>query len=207
MNRLSTGIAVRHRSAVILLAATAVISLTGCMASPDVGAGNGPPDSSGGGSSTPASQPAPPVKPESAGSVGPVEQPELPAVDGELDETIKLSTGFTVALDSISATTVKAETPGDVAGPAVEVVVQVTNVSKEPQRVDSAVVTLETDEGDLGIPTIAGGASALKGELAPQESTKGHYLFMLDPAEGRDISISVNYAAGEPVAKFTGRTP
>lgn len=182
----------------IACAVTALLGATGCTAAPD--AGSQTPGS-------PASNSSPSTTPAPAGSVGPTEQPELPLEEGALDEQIELSTGFVIELDSVTTTAVEAETPGDVSGPAVEVVVTVTNTSSETQSVDSAVVTLETPDGDIGIPTLAGGAVHLAGEVAPRASAEGRYLFMLDPADGRDITISVNYAAGEPVARFTGRTP
>lgn len=185
---------------VYTVAVVTVIGLSGCTAAPSAGP---PPTDSGGSSSTPVGEA---VEPEPAGTVGPTERPELAVVEGALNEAVELPTGFVVALDSISTTAVTAETPGDVAGDAVVVVVEVRNTSKEPQNVDSAVVTLETGDGELGIPTIAGDPSPLTGDIPPESSAKGRYLFMLDPATGRDITISVNYAAGEPVAQFTGRT-
>lgn len=206
LHAISTGFSARSRWAVAFVAA-AVLGVTGCAANPVDGTEAGDPVSNStvmDGSST---DQAPPITPEAPGSVGPVEQPELPVVEGQLDETIALQTGAIVEVKSISAQTVEAETPGDVAGSAVAVVVRVTNDSAEPLNVSSAVVTLETVEGDLGIPTIAGGASALSGDIAPQASAEGRYLFMLDPPSGRDITISVNYAAGEPIARFTGLTP
>lgn len=184
-------------------AVAALLGTAGCVAAP----GGDPQTSETPGSGAAASSASPSTTPAPAGSVGPTEQPPLPLVEGPLDERIELSTGFVVELDSVTATAVEAETPGDVSGPAVEVVVTVTNDSEETQSVDSAVVTLETPDGDLGIPTLAGGADHLAGDVAPRASAEGRYLFMLDPAEGRDLTISVNYAAGEPVAQFTGRTP
>lgn len=205
----SVGFKIRGRWA-LACAAAVIIAASGCVAAPDAAAPDAEPQASspptsGATDSAPASSAVP--APEPAGSVGPTEQPALPIVEGGLDEEIELSTGFVVALGSITATTVEAETPGDVAGDAIAVVVTVTNASSEPQSIDSAVVTLETADGGLGIPTLAGGAAPLSGEVAPQASAEGRYLFMLDPVEDRDITISVNYAAGEPVAQFTGRTP
>lgn len=155
----------------------------------------------------PAQEPSASAVPRTADGLGPTEQPALPTAEGEIDEDIELATGIVVALESVTTATVEAETPGDVAGDAVEVVVVVTNTSSETQSVESAVVTLETPEGDLGIPTIAGGASPLSGDIAPEKTAEGRYLFMLDPVRDRDVVVSVNYAAGEPVAQFTGRTP
>lgn len=138
---------------------------------------------------------------------GPTVAPVLPVVEGAIDEEIELTTDFVISLSSLKATVVEAETPGDVAGDAVEVIVQVTNNSSESQSVNSAVVSLETMDGDLGIPTIAGGAEPLDGGIEPKESVEGRYIFMLDPVHDREVIIRVNYAAGEPIAEFTGVTP
>ncbi|RGE16224.1 hypothetical protein [Leucobacter sp. wl10] len=175
-----------------IIALAATIGVTGCVAQTD--AAPRAPGYSAGETAAPQD------------SLGPTEQPALPVVEGAIGEKVELATGIAVVLASVTTTTVEAETPGDVAGDAVEVVVRVSNGSSETQSVDSAVVTLETAEGGLGIPTNVD-ASPLSGDIAPRKDAEGRYLFMLDPVSGRDITISVNYAAGEPVARFTGRTP
>lgn len=151
---------------------------------------------------TPAATPTSSQAPDS----GPTEAPDLPVVEGKLDEDVELPTGVSVSVTSVRATSVKAETPGETSGPAVKVVVAVTNDSEDTYDVDSAVVALYTPDGELGIPTLAGGTDVLSGTLKPGAETRGTYVFMLDPAKGRDIIVSVNYAAGEPVAEFTGRS-
>ncbi|MFC6325232.1 hypothetical protein ACFP59_04845 [Microbacterium koreense] len=99
-----------------------------------------------------------------------------------------------------------ASTPGEVSGPAVEVEIRVTNNSAEDQDVNSAVVTLAAEDGEYGIPTLAGGPTALEGSLAPGETAVGTYMFMLNPAGDREVVVLVNYSAGEPIARFTGST-
>lgn len=135
---------------------------------------------------------------------GPTEAPELTVQAGALDETITLSTDVAITIDKISTTTVTPETPGEYAGPAVIVTVSVANDSDRAQSIDSAVVNLVTDDGDVGVATTAGPNKPLQGELAAGAKTEGTYVFMLDPAQGRAVSINVNYAAGEPVATFAG---
>ena len=107
-----------------------------------------------------------------------------------------------IAVDAIEVT---AETPGEVDGTAVRVTVQAHNESSEPQSVDSAVVTVLASD-DYGIGTTAGDPSPLSGVVAPGDTASGVYVFMLDPAADREVTVSVNYAAGEPVAVFTGKT-
>lgn len=124
---------------------------------------------------------------------------------GALDAPIALSTDIVVTIDDVSTTTIEPKTPGEFAGPAVVVTVSVANDSTRAQSIDSAVVSLVTDDGEVGVGTTAGPNAPLQGELAAGASAEATYVFMLDPAEGRSVKISVNYAAGEPVATFAGQ--
>lgn len=144
----------------------------------------------------------PPADPEEE---GPTEAPALTEESGALDAPITLSTEMVVSIDKVSTTTITPETPGEFAGPAVIVTVSVSNDSAQTQSIDSAVISLVTDDGEVGIGTTAGPNKPLQGELAAGAKAEGTYVFMLDPAEGRSVKISVNYAAGEPVASFTGQ--
>ncbi|WP_231555001.1 DUF4352 domain-containing protein [Microbacterium sp. ZOR0019] len=167
----------------------------GCTAAPDVGDSPAPE----GTSTTDWTAPA------DADAEGPTEAPTLTEQSGAIEEPITLSTEMVVAVDDIAITTVKPETPGEYAGSAVVVTISVTNDSKRAQSIDSAVVNLVTDDGDVGIGTTAGPNEPLHGELAAGASAEGTYVFMLDPAKGRSVKISVNYAAGEPLAVFAGQ--
>ena len=143
--------------------------------------------------------------PADAEAEGPTEGPALTEENGALDAPITLSTDVVVTIDKISTTTIEPKTPGEYAGSAVVVTLSVVNDSKRAQSVDSAVVSLVTDDGDIGVATTAGPNRPLQGELAAGAKTTGTYVFMLDPTQGRSVKISVNYAAGEPVATFAGQ--
>lgn len=187
----------------------AIIVMSGCApvtsAAPDASTSpstTAPSDSSEPTTTAPAPKPSEPDEAE-----GPETPAPLPTVDGKIDDGIELSTGMSVELASIKKTKVTAETPGEMSGPAVVVTVKITNTSSERQNVDSAVVSLTTDDGEIGIPTLGGGSEPFAGNVAPGRSATARYVFMLDPAGDREVTISVNYAAGEPVAQFSGRTP
>lgn len=152
---------------------------------------------------TPTSTWSPPADPAEE---GPTVAPPLPEVEGDLDEPITLSTGVVVSVDSITTMTVTPQTPGEYAGPAVIVTVSVSNDSEESVDVSSAVVNLVADDGEVGIATTAGPNRPLQGTVAAGARVTGTYVFMLDPAERRTVTVSVNYAAGEPVARFAGST-
>jgi hypothetical protein len=137
---------------------------------------------------------------------GPVAAAPVPTQTTTIDQPVEFETGIVVALTSVSSATVTAETPGEISGPAVVVKLAVTNNSTAPIDLASAVVNLSAADGEYGVGTTAGGPEPLVGTLAPGEESTGIYVFMLDPAQGRDVIISVNYGAGEPLAVFTGKS-
>ena len=146
------------------------------------------------------------TEPSSAGaSEGPTAAPDLPTETASADSPIEFATGVDVEITGIEATEVEATTPGEVSGTAVLVTVAVRNQSTEPINLDSSVVTLEADD-EYGIPTTAGDPTPLAGELDAGDKGTGTYVFMLDPAKDRAVTITVNYAAGEPVAIFSGES-
>lgn len=136
---------------------------------------------------------------------GPQTAPELPTKEAALDETVSFDTGIDVAITGIESIDVEAETPGEVSGPAIRVTVKAENTTDTAQSLESAVVALAADDGEPGIGTTAGSPQPFKGSIKPGASASGTYVFMLDPASDRMVSVSVNYAAGEPVAIFTGK--
>lgn len=148
----------------------------------------------------------PPPSGVASGDDGPLEAAPLPTATAAIDEAIELETGMVIEVLRVAPIRVVAQTPGEVDGSAVRVVVAARNGSDEPQSVDSAVVTLAAADGEHGIGTTAGGPSPLAGTVAPGEVVTGTYVFMLGDADGREVTVSVNYAAGEPVAVFTGPT-
>ncbi|MFF5625271.1 hypothetical protein ACFY5A_07865 [Microbacterium sp. NPDC012755] len=136
---------------------------------------------------------------------GPQTAAPLPTQEAAVGETVAFDTGISVVIDKVESVTVKAETPGEVSGTAVVVTVTAKNGTDAAQSLDSAVVTVNAQDGEPGIGTTAGDPAPLTGSLAPGKSATGRYVFMLGSASGRDVAVSVNYAAGEPVAIFTGK--
>lgn len=170
-------------------------------------------DETAGASPEPEASPEPSPEPSGAGSwspapegeEGPTAAPDVIVERASADDDVTFDTGVEVSLGELLTTSVEAETPGEISGSAVVVEVVVTNDSTEAVDLSSAIVSLKA--GDvLGIGTTAGSPSPFNGSVAPGESVTASYVFMLDPAKDREVTVSVNYAAGEPVAVFTGRT-
>lgn len=72
--------------------------------------------------------------------------------------------------------------------------------------VNIAIVNLATGTSEYGVDTTANVAQPFQGGFSPGNTTQGTYIFMLNPPEEREATNSVNHAAGEPIAIFTGRT-
>ena len=194
-----TSFGARHSLTHKRVLALAALTLSGAMLLTSCAADNA---SQATGTPSPSASVTPPVS--STGEPGPAQPAPVPTTTADISEPVTFGTGITVALTSVTSTTVTAQTPGEVDGTAVVVTVEARNDSTAEQSLDSAVVTVVADDGQYGIGTTAGGGTALSGTIAPGASATGTYVFMLDPTQGRVVTISVNYAAGEPLAEFTG---
>ncbi|MDN5893655.1 MAG: hypothetical protein L0H93_06470 [Nocardioides sp.] len=146
-------------------------------------------------------------EPEDPTAEGPTAAPVLPEVEGRIGDGVALPTEVVVSITSVTTTTLTAETPGEYTGPAVIVEVQIANESDVPQPVGSAVVALTAEGGEVGVPTWASPNDPLLGDVPAGGTAGGTYVFMMDPADERPVTVRVNYSAGEPVATFTGTTP
>ncbi len=170
---------------------------------------SGAADAASSGDSSPVSLPSPTgtwTPPADDAAEGPTAPVSVPTLTAALSEPVDFDTGVTVSLVGVEAVDVTAQTPGENAGPAIRVTVSVENRSDGPIDLSSAVVTLSADGGAYGVGTTAGDPRPFQGDIAPEATAEGIYVFMLDPAQDRQVDITVNYAAGEPVAVFTGRT-
>ena len=182
--------------AVLAASAALMVSLTACV----------PTTKAEPASTLPAHSATKPVPAPSGGTID--QQIDSPApvatVEATIGKTAKVDAGVTIQLASVTATKVKAETPGETTGSAVVVTVVVTNKGTSTASVDSAYLQLVASDGSLGIGTTAGNGKPLTGTVAPGASAKGSYVFMLSTPRGRDVTITVSHAAGAPVAQFEG---
>lgn len=120
-----------------------------------------------------------------------------------LDATSDSGTGVGVALSGIEATTTEAELPGEVAGPGVKVTVTVTNDSAAAVDLGNVVVDLQDSAGTPAIPMTVG-ASPFTGSVASGATATATYVFSVPSSYTNPATITVTYAAGAPVAVFTG---
>lgn len=143
-------------------------------------------------------------------TTGPSGSPTTPAPapvqQVPLADPVTFDSGVTVSILSATAGTVTAETPGEMSGAAVIVRVRAENASSTAINLGSAVVTVAAADGVYAVPSYSEPFSPFAGDIAPGDSAEAVYVFLLDDAADREIEVTVNYAAGAPVAVFTGTT-
>lgn len=139
---------------------------------------------------TATSTPPPPPIPEMT--------PIKPSVEVTQENDVRVSL---VGVDSIQG---EARLPGEIAGPAIRVTVRVTNDGSKPLNLNNARVTAYygTDQTPAGVLTA--GSRELTGRLAAGGTADGVYVFTVPEKERGNVRITVDTAAGVPVAVFTG---
>ncbi|RXZ71956.1 hypothetical protein [Agromyces albus] len=132
------------------------------------------------------------------------EAPPAPVEDADLDDVVTLDTGVRVSVAEISAITVEAETPGELAGPAVAATIRFENESGEVLDVGGAIVSLVDAAGNVAVPTTSSPAAPAIGTVDDGEAAEGTYVFRIPEDTRNEITLMVDYAAGAPVVVFHG---
>lgn len=132
------------------------------------------------------------------------EAPAAPVTDAAMDDDVLLETGVRVSVVDISGITVEAETPGEVAGPAVAATIRFENTSGEPLDLSAAMVSLLDAAGNVAVPTTSSPAAPMTGTLDDGAGAEGIYVFRTPEDTRNEITLTVDYAAGAPVVVFHG---
>lgn len=126
----------------------------------------------------------------------------LPA--SPLTGSVGVDSGVTVSLDSVTAITAKAQLPGEISGPAIEITVRVVNTSAQPVSLNDVVVNATDSAGLPGVQMSASPAAPFPASVAAGQQTTAVYVFTLGTAHRDPVSITVSYRPGAPVALFSG---
>ena len=128
-------------------------------------------------------------------------------------------TGVTARIMSIKAIEYHAVAPGQVSGPGLRLVIQVSNGTAKPIGLDNAVVTIADARGtpgvEMNITPAASGDDAghpgpgnfsypLRGLLAPGHKASGTYVFTIPAGHRNPVTVNFSYAGGGPVVLFKG---
>lgn len=132
------------------------------------------------------------------------EAPPAPVQEAELDDVVTLDTGVRVSVTEITGLTVEAETPGEVAGPAVAATIRFENESGHPLDLGGAMVTLVDAAGNVAAPTTSEPAAPTSGTVDDGGTAEGTYVFRMPEDTRNAITLTVDYSAGAPVVVFHG---
>lgn len=121
-----------------------------------------------------------------------------------LDTEVSLPDGVHLQVTKIKAFTAKAETPGEITGPALAVSVRLENKTKKPINVDSAIVTLTETDGNPAQPTTSDPYKPFSGEVSIGDSRTGTYVFLIPKKDRKKLTLAVEYRAGQSIAEFVG---
>lgn len=135
-------------------------------------------------------------------TIAPVEAPTTDAVT--LNDPSEVGDGVTISLAKVETVTVEANGPGEIAGTALAVTVEVANDSGKSLDVGSSSVTLLDGAGAAGMATMAEPAAPLEGSVDSGKSVTGVYVFGMGDAVTNPVTVTVSYGPGAPVAVFQG---
>ncbi|MEQ6896513.1 DUF4352 domain-containing protein [Microbacterium sp. KR10-403] len=122
-----------------------------------------------------------------------------------LRESADVGDGVAVAVAKVRDLTVKATTPGEIAGPAVAITLRVTNGGAKGINLSAAMISVTGSHGAYGQPTTSDPYDPFSGSLAAGDSATGTYVFRLPAEQRKSLSVTVEYVAGAPVALFVDK--
>ena len=122
-----------------------------------------------------------------------------------LREKADVDDGVVVRVSRIESVDGEAQGPGEVAGPALRVSVEVENSSGEDVAMDLALTNLYYGRDRTPASTLSGpGARSLPGRLASGKKASGRYVFGV-PAKGRNpLVVEFSLQADRPTILFEG---
>jgi hypothetical protein len=174
---------------------------------PDTGAAPGTPVSAA--PSATETTPVPRASvPEATATGTPTVVPTQPtsAQTAPLDEKASLETGVAVEVSEIESVRGEARGPGEVAGPAVRVSIEVTNATEDGVQMDLALVNVYYGDDRTPASALSGpGLSPLPPTVGPGASAEGAYVFSV-PEDRRDLlTVECSYSAEAPTVIFSGK--
>lgn len=145
--------------------------------------------------------------PEPAATERPVPDGVDPAAPpAALDEPATFTSGVVARLLEIEPVDGEAQGPGEVAGPALRVVVELENRTEDAVDLTAVVVNVYAGaEGRPGEPLAGPDAEPLEGELEPGGRAVGAYVFAVPVELQGDVQVTVSYDATVPAVLLEGR--
>ncbi|MET3805224.1 hypothetical protein ABIB25_002225 [Nakamurella sp. UYEF19] len=99
---------------------------------------------------------------------------------------------------------VTASGPGETSGPGVTITLRVTNSGPRAASLTNVGVEVTGKSGVPGVQVAQADVVPFVGTVAPGKTAEGSYLFRLDSAEQKPLTIAVNSFASSPTVIFVG---
>ena len=122
-----------------------------------------------------------------------------------LDKKAKSGKDVTVRVLKFEDVKGKAQGPGEIAGPALRVTVEVINGSTERLPMDLALVNLYYGKDKTPASGLSGpGAKPLIKPVAAGTSASGRYVFGVPKSEQDQLTVEFSYTTDAPTVVFSG---
>ena len=161
------------------------------------------------GSTPPSASPSPTSDGEP--SPEPEQTPDAAPPAGEpvaFGEPASVVPEVTATVTSVEAVAGEANGPGEVAGPALRFTVSIENRTGAAIQLGNTVVNAYTGAEQTPADVLSGpGVQPLPATLESGQTATGVFVFSIDESERDLVRVTVDYAAGIPVAAFEGSAP
>ena len=126
----------------------------------------------------------------------------VPAID--LTATGDFGGSVTAKITQIGPVQATADLPGQTAGPAVALTIEVDNGSSAPIGLDGIRVTLADSSGAAATSTTGNSAAPFAGMMVEGGRAEGTYVFIVPPENRDPVTITVTYSTSAPAVVFAG---
>lgn len=126
-------------------------------------------------------------------------------VTASIKESADIVTGVTAQVKKITAVNGIAQGPGEVAGPALQITVEVTNADKSDFDLSAAIVNLYYGKSRSPAGALSGpGVRAFPAKVGPGASVTGTFVFNVPKSERGQIRVEFRGSPEVSVAIFEG---
>jgi hypothetical protein len=145
-------------------------------------------------------------KPTATGKPTVVPTQSTSTTSAPLDDTATPASGIEVQVSDVESVQGVAQGPGEIAGPAVRVSVEVKNKSDEEVAMDLALVNVYYGSDKTPATALSGpGLAPLTGSIPPGKSATGAYVFSVPEDEREQLTVEFSYSTDAPTVIFSGK--
>lgn len=158
-----------------------------------------------GASQTPV--PSPSLPPPTATGSPHVVKTSSPAktIRASLHTKRKLGNGVAVTVTEIEPVQGVAHGPGEIAGPALRVSVEVANGTNRPVDLEDALVNMYYSKAKTPAHRLSGpGVEPFRGSVAPGKAESGRYVFRVPDDQRKVVTVEFSYSTHAPTVIFSG---